>query len=146
MASERPVPARPGRARWIIGLAVVAGLGYYGFSAFNQSLARYTHDFTEVQRRTGELLQVPGVVAKSSPQAYDTQDGTFSFTMLDVQTRTHKLQVRSHRVKPGNFDEATQVVCVGTYGNGTFEARDILVKCPSKEQDKLRASEAGSAK
>lgn len=126
-----------GRQRYWLGLVVILALGAYGFTAFNQSLATYTHDFRDVARRSGELLQVPGVVDKQAPQNYDTTAGTFEFTLLDVEKRADRLRVRSHRVKPANFDQASQVVCIGTFQNGVFEARQILVKCPSKEQQKL---------
>jgi cytochrome c-type biogenesis protein CcmE len=36
--------------------------------------------------------------------------------------------------KPGNFEQAESVVCIGVFKDGIFEAKDILVKCPSKYQ------------
>lgn len=135
---------QPNRVRrWWLGLLVIGGLGVFGYTSFSQSLATYTHDYQDVRRRSGELLQVPGVVDKSEPQNYDTSAGTFEFTMIDVETRTERLRVRSNRVKPSNFDQAAQVVCIGTFDGEVFEARQLLVKCPSKEQEKLQAG--GSA-
>lgn len=40
-----------------------------------------------------------------------------------------------------NLHTATQVVVIGAYKEGTFHARDMLVKCPSKYE-----SEKGSGK
>ncbi len=37
-------------------------------------------------------------------------------------------------VKPGNFEEATEIVAVGSYSDGAFHAEQLLVKCPSKYQ------------
>jgi cytochrome c-type biogenesis protein CcmE len=37
-------------------------------------------------------------------------------------------------VKPGNFEEATEIVAVGKYRDGAFHADQLLVKCPSKYQ------------
>jgi cytochrome c-type biogenesis protein CcmE len=37
-------------------------------------------------------------------------------------------------VKPGNFEEAVQIVAVGSYRDGVFHAEQLLVKCPSKYQ------------
>ena len=37
-------------------------------------------------------------------------------------------------VKPGNFEEATQIVAIGSYSDGAFHANQLLVKCPSKYQ------------
>ena len=34
--------------------------------------------------------------------------------------------------KPGNFDQATEIVCKGQYKAGKFHASELLVKCPSK--------------
>jgi len=34
--------------------------------------------------------------------------------------------------KPGNFEQATEIVCVGIYNQGKFHAKELLVKCPSK--------------
>lgn len=132
-----------GRGRWVIGLLIIGALAVFGYTSFNQSLATYTHDYADVTRRVGELLQVPGVIDKSVPQTYDTAAGTFQFTMLDVETRAQRLPVVYGGVKPANFDEASQVVCVGQWApeEGVFVARQLLVKCPSKEVDKLQSSQ-----
>ena len=37
-------------------------------------------------------------------------------------------------VKPGNFEEATEIVAIGSYRDGAFHAEQLLVKCPSKYQ------------
>ena len=37
-------------------------------------------------------------------------------------------------IKPGNFEEAIQIVAVGNYDEGVFRAEQLLVKCPSKYQ------------
>jgi cytochrome c-type biogenesis protein CcmE len=37
--------------------------------------------------------------------------------------------------KPGNFDQATSVVCVGKYETDAFYADKLLIKCPSKYQE-----------
>lgn len=142
--AETQEPRQP--IRWLLAAVVVVALAIFGFSAFKGSLATYTHDFADVRARSGELLQVPGVIDHAGRQHYDLERGWFEFEMLDVETRTQRLTVRSRRVKPGNFDEASQVVCIGTFKDGVFEARDLLVKCPSKEVDKLRASEGGGSR
>ncbi len=135
-------PHRPSRRKWWVGLLVIVALGALGADSFKRSLATYTHDYEDVARRAGQLLQVPGVIDQSAAQGYDTAAGTFEFSMLDVETRTQRLRVRSRSIKPSNFDQASQVVCVGVYQDGVFEARQLLVKCPSKEQAKLQPAES----
>jgi cytochrome c-type biogenesis protein CcmE len=135
MSSERG----GSRKRWVVGLVVIGGFGAFGLMSLNQSLAAYTHDFEDVRSRVGELLQVPGVVDKSVPAAHNAQAGTFEFDILGVEDRSQRLHVVSHQVKPGNFDQASQVICVGTFTAGVFDAQQLLVKCPSKEQQKMQA-------
>ncbi|MCC7491522.1 MAG: cytochrome c maturation protein CcmE [Fimbriimonadaceae bacterium] len=123
--------------RWWVGLVVIGGLGWLGLDSFKNSMATYSHDFAEVARRSGQLLQVPGVIDKSYPQRYDTAAGVFEFGVLGVEDRSQRMVVRARTVKPSNFDQASQVISIGVYQNGVFEARQLLVKCPSKEQQKL---------
>lgn len=143
---ERPVGGgRPSanKTGYALAAVVIVALAAFGWQSFSKSLASYTHDYAEVQRRAGELLQVPGVLDRSEREKSLTQTGGFEFTMLDVTSRTAKLRVRYLGVKPSNFDQATQVVCVGRYKDGVFLAEQLLVKCPSKEQQKLKG-ESGS--
>lgn len=128
----------------VLRAVVVLGLAIFGYSAFASSLAHYSHDFDQVRATTGKRLQVPGVVVKTAPQTVDPATGTFSFTVTDVEGRGQTMRVVSRQVKPGNFDEASQVVCIGEFRDGVFRADKLLVKCPSKELDKLRATEGGT--
>jgi len=127
----------------VVAALVIVGLAIFGWQSFTQSLASYTHDFAEVQRRSGELLQVPGVIDRSVP-ASPLAGGGLEFTMRELETGRASLRVRYHGIKPGNFDEARQVVCVGRYRGGAFEAEQLLVKCPSKEQAKLKGEAGGT--
>ena len=45
------------------------------------------------------------------------------------------MKVTYDGAKPGNFDQASHVVCVGKYNNGVFVAKELLIKCPSKYQE-----------
>ena len=44
------------------------------------------------------------------------------------------MRVAYKGLKPGNFNDATQVVAIGRFHGGTLEAEKLLVKCPSKYQ------------
>ncbi len=50
-----------------------------------------------------------------------------------------RLTVVYPQPKPENFDNATSVEAVGQYRNGVFYASNLLVKCPSKYNDKKAA-------
>ncbi|GBC93843.1 Cytochrome c-type biogenesis protein CcmE [bacterium HR15] len=62
---------------------------------------------------------------------FDLKTMTLTFEGKD---ETGVLKVVYPKGKPNNFEAATQVVVIGDYKNGIFEARDMLVKCPSKYQ------------
>jgi cytochrome c-type biogenesis protein CcmE len=55
-----------------------------------------------------------------------------SFRLKDA--RGEVLPVEYRGVIPGNFDQATSIVAIGHYKDGTFAAEQLLVKCPSKYQ------------
>jgi len=42
--------------------------------------------------------------------------------------------------RPGNFDDVTKVVAIGMYQpqRDTFEARELLVKCPTKYEGRVK--------
>ena len=51
-----------------------------------------------------------------------------------IDERGSSLPVQYGGTKPGNFDQADQVVVIGRYQEGVFLADQLLVKCPSKYQ------------
>ena len=71
----------------------------------------------------------------SSETEYDPESGSFSFFITD--DTGDKLKIVYSGTKPGNFDQATSVVCIGRYAGDAFYASKLLVKCPSKYQDEM---------
>ena len=128
------------RKKFVLGLVFIILLGIVALKGLSGSMAAYQNSYDVVKGQPGKVFQVPGVVDKTVPEKIDRQAGTFEFTMRDVETRQQSMAVRFGRIKPGNFDTATQVVCIGRYRDGVFHADNILVKCPSKEQEKLKAA------
>ena len=55
---------------------------------------------------------------------------TFNFKLADA--KGEEFHVVYKGVKPSNFEQATEVVAIGRFNNGIFEAEQLLVKCPSK--------------
>lgn len=87
--------------------------------------------FTEARAAKSNVQVLGEIVAGES--GYDTQAGAFSFFISDA--KGDKMKVVYDGTKPGNFDQATSVVCVGHYTNDAFHAEKLLIKCPSKYQD-----------
>lgn len=92
--------------------------------------------FTEA-RAAKSNVQVMGDILNQQT-SYDSQAGSFSFYITDVNG--DKMKVIYDGTKPGNFDQATSVVCVGRYTQDAFHADKLLIKCPSKYQDQQKKS------
>jgi cytochrome c-type biogenesis protein CcmE len=90
-------------------------------------------------RAAKSSVQVMGEIL-SDRSSYDTQAGAFSFFITDANG--DKMKVVYDGTKPGNFDQATSVVCVGRYTNDEFHAEKLLIKCPSKYQDQAKKTGA----
>ena len=79
----------------------------------------------------GSKVQVAGGLVENSTEYLDASE-ELRFGMVDEDGNT--LTVLYKGVKPGNFEEAVQIVAVGSYRDGVFHAEQLLVKCPSKYQ------------
>ncbi len=115
------------RKRLIIGLVVLAVFGTLAMINLNRTITPYV-SFTEAKAST-RTVQVAGFPDHAHAR-FDTQVGVFRFDMTDENGEV--LPVASKGVKPGNFDQAQSVVVIGKVEDGTLNADQILVKCPSK--------------
>jgi len=122
-------PKSKRRLWYVLGGAVILAFLAYGATSFKTELTPYV-DFQEAVS-TGHHVQVAGSLVERSSR-YDEASKKLVFTMADENGQ--RLKVEYDGVKPGNFEDATQVVAVGAYQNGVFKADQLLVKCPSKYQ------------
>jgi len=110
------------------GVLVVAFLAY-GTTSFKSNLTPYV-SFDEASATAGKV-QVAGGLVENSTKYVDAEE-ELQFAMVDDDGNT--MHVHYKGVKPGNFEEAIQIVAIGSYESGVFEAEQLLVKCPSKYQ------------
>jgi cytochrome c-type biogenesis protein CcmE len=59
---------------------------------------------------------------------------SFSFVMIDDKGKEQ--QVTYDQPMPQDFTKSEKVVVIGSYNGDTFHASKILLKCPSKYQEK----------
>ncbi|HLG93919.1 MAG TPA: cytochrome c maturation protein CcmE [candidate division Zixibacteria bacterium] len=117
------------KARYIIALAIIIGFVIYGAVSLKTSLTPYV-SFAEA-KSSPQTVQVMGELDKSATK-YDTTAGLLYFTLKDKNGDL--LEISYKGVRPGNFDQATQIVAIGDYKDKVFQADQLLVKCPSKYQ------------
>lgn len=119
-------------SKTVIAVAVViiaAGVGFWSLIG-GGGVTPYV-GFTEARASSGNV-QVMGDVFEGGSQ-YNPEDGSFTFVITD--DTGDKLKIIYSGTKPGNFDQASSVVCIGKYSDDMFYAERLLVKCPSKYQD-----------
>ena len=111
-----------------LGLALVMMGLLAGWFVYQKNLTPY-RSFREA-RETDATVQVHGTLTPGTSK-YDGKELVFDIKDTDGSVMT----VVYADVKPGNFDQARDVVAIGRYQNGTFHASKLLVKCPSKYQE-----------
>jgi cytochrome c-type biogenesis protein CcmE len=110
------------------GVLVVAFLAY-GTTSFKSNLTPYV-SFEEAAQSQRKVQVAGGLVENSTKYVDESQE--LRFTMVEEGGET--MTVLYEGVKPGNFEEAVQIVAIGSYSDGAFHAEQLLVKCPSKYQ------------
>jgi len=114
------------KAKYIIGGSIIVCFIIWAAISFNKTLTPYV---TIAKAKEMEsVVQVKG--KRLDNGKFDINKNVFVFNLVDEAGE--KIEVVYDGAKPGNFEQATEVVCVGTYVEGKFHAKELLVKCPSK--------------
>ena len=113
----------------LVAVALLAVAAVFGVTSFRKAMTPYL-SFAEARNARG-MVQVNGVLANKN-YVLEKDRQFLKFDLKD--SKGEVLPVEYHGVIPGNFDQATSIVAIGHYENGTFAADQLLVKCPSKYQ------------
>lgn len=132
-------PRQQRRLWYVAGSVLVAGFLAYGATSFKTNLTPYV-SFADAMS-SAKRVQVAGALEPDSTSYVDASE-QLSFGLVDDDG--NRLPVVYNGVKPGNFEEAIQVVAIGSYQDGAFHADQLLVKCPSKYQGVEETREYGS--
>jgi len=114
------------KAKYIIGILVIVVFIIWTSISFQKTLTPYVS--IAQAKKVENVVQVKGKRLDSG--TFNIEQNQFTFNLAD--DTGEKIEVVYNGAKPGNFDQATEVVCVGQYLNGRFQAKELLVKCPSK--------------
>ncbi len=117
------------KVKYIVGIAII--VVFVIFAAINLSKSLTPYVSLDDAKETQSVVQVKGQRVAGT-EAYNDAEKIFTFTMKD--DKGEEFEVVYNGVKPANLDQATEVVAIGKYNNGRFEAEQLLVKCPSKYQ------------
>ena len=120
---------RQRRIWYAVGAVLVVAFLAYGTTSFKSNLTPYV-SFAEAANLARKVQVAGGLVENSTEYLDESQDLRFT----SVEENGDTMVVHYDGIKPGNFEEAVQIVAVGRYGDGVFYAEQLLVKCPSKYQ------------
>ncbi len=93
-------------------------------------------NFTLATENPGKEYHIIGTLSPDRELIYDAENNPneFVFYMLDENGLERK--VVYHDAKPQDFEKSENVVVVGSMqGDSLFEAKSLLLKCPSKYND-----------
>ncbi|MCS7073142.1 MAG: cytochrome c maturation protein CcmE [Bacteroidia bacterium] len=113
----------------LLALAVFTGAMLVNFAS---KTSQYT-DFKSA-KESGEEVHVVASWVKREQAVYDATRDIFSFYAQD-SLQTIAL-VHYPDPKPANFEAAEKIVLIGKYQQDAFRADKILMKCPSKYEEK----------
>jgi len=114
------------KTKYIVGGIIIISFIIWAGISFNKTLTPYVS--IEEAKESDFIVQVKG--QRLDTGKFDLETNNFIFTMQDEKGES--IEVIYGGAKPGNFDQATEIVCKGQYKSGKFHANEILVKCPSK--------------
>jgi cytochrome c-type biogenesis protein CcmE len=122
------------------GLAIVGAIVFLIATSINSTQVYYfTVAEAKAQLRNGsrEVVRVNGVVDFNTVK-WDAQKLDLYFDMIEGKSR---IPVRFHGVMPDTFYQSESVVVEGALNqNGVFEAKTLLVKCPSRYEPVIAPS------
>jgi cytochrome c-type biogenesis protein CcmE len=117
---------------YILALALIGAAIFLLISA---SKDFSTYSGFESATKNGGLVKIVGQLAKDQEIYYqpETDANLFSFYLKDKDGVTKKVVLRAP--KPQDFELSEQVVLTGIMKADIFEAKSMLLKCPSKYKD-----------
>jgi cytochrome c-type biogenesis protein CcmE len=125
------------KSKYIFGGVIVTVFLLLMVYLFTQSNIKYENDFSVVKEK-GKVCKATGAWVKEKSYEIDKDNRTFSFYMTD--NSGNQMKVVYNGTIPNNFESAVSVVVTGQYKDGTFHAREILTKCPSKYEQQFKTS------
>jgi cytochrome c-type biogenesis protein CcmE len=121
------------------GVVIVALIGYLIVSSISNAGAYY-REVGEVAAQNSQLqgksLRVSGNIVTESVK-YDAPTLSLDFKISDPKDVNQQLDVHFHGIQPDQITrEGASAIVEGTLGaNGTVEANNLLLKCPSRYEE-----------
>jgi len=95
-------------------------------------------NFSEAAASPNREMHIIGRLNTAKPLEYDAQKNAneFAFYMFDEKGEERRVIYRN--AKPQDFEKSEKVVIIGSMKGEYFEAKSLLLKCPSKYNDQKK--------
>lgn len=128
-------PSSGSRLKLIVAVVVLTlAIGYLVFSSVQSSSAYYM-TISELKAAGQSLenrkVRVAGTLLGDTVQ-WDARQIKLDFAITDG---SGQLPVSYNGARPDMFRDGAETVVEGKYANGSFQATNLLLKCPSKYED-----------
>ncbi|MFZ3383369.1 MAG: cytochrome c maturation protein CcmE [Candidatus Methanoperedens sp.] len=113
-----------------VGIVLILIL-FLAAQSFSNALSFYYEVDEFVQKADtldGKIVNVNGTILKGST-VWVPEKALLTFKLAD---KNASITVVSNQGMPGNYKEGIPAVVTGIFINGTFEATQVVTKCPSK--------------
>jgi cytochrome c-type biogenesis protein CcmE len=116
---------------YLVGIPVI--LVAIGFTVWAFSASATPYVDIRTAKQSGSPVQVRGKILHETAH-YDTSMGALCFMIRDKNGE--QIEVVYHGARPDAFDTAPETAAHGVVRNGVFESDSMVVKCPSKYDDR----------
>lgn len=101
-----------------------------------------TYDTIETAKeKEGKFVHVVAKIDKSKPVQYDAINNPNYLSFTAVDSLGGSVKVVYHNAKPENFEQTERLVLKGSMRKEYFDCKEIMMKCPSKYKDDMKAAE-----
>ena len=101
-------------------------------------------NFTVAAEHPGKEYHVIGTLSPDKPLGYDAKNNPNEFSFFMCDENGLEKQVIYHNAKPQDFEKSEKVVLIGSMKGEVFEAKSLLLKCPSKYNDQNKPEQFGN--
>jgi cytochrome c-type biogenesis protein CcmE len=154
VTTSGPIPAElAGRStnknlKFIVGGFLLIGIVIFLIVQATMSTGAYYLTVTEIQESNGALVgqrvRASGQVVDGS-EDWDPQSITLRFKITD--DKGAQLPIVFFGPRPDNFQRAAEAIVEGTMlPDGSFQANDLLLKCPSRYEEEPEEIHVQSAR
>ncbi len=91
--------------------------------------------------KPGKFVHVIAKLDHSKPVEYDPINNPNYLSFTAVDSLGESVKVVYHNSKPDNLEVSERLVLKGAYKEDHFECKEIMMKCPSKYKDDMKAAE-----